>query len=389
MQILEDPTLLFRKRKGTTNKGSDYENLIIAELILSFINDDKVKDFKVWSNDDNFGLFDDIVIEIEFVNGKIDKYAMQVKYSNDARILTKNSLTEQKGNFSIEKYHADFKKSKISDYKILLYTNRKFDISEGLEIDRNIKTSNFNLIIQQVENSTLNSGRCFKLASEPPDAFFDNFFLLTNQTDVDGIRKNIEDYFHQKFNCHDYSFKKFIDFVTEWSNLEGKMVKLCKRLVQTKITLILLSELYHPLIINGSNITPHMNLLRNIIMNCHTISFVKCTENVLVTLWSDLESESAKPLLTKLSRLYHISIDNNISILLWLMGNCPLIVTQNPVLVKAINLCPDLNFVILDDSEGTKVSNLDARLLADVVTTFRCSLQGKCDISLENVFRRG
>ncbi|KAJ3666965.1 hypothetical protein Zmor_002381 [Zophobas morio] len=102
----------FQKRIGTTDRGKDYEHTYIAILILKLLNDDKVQNWKVSSNDSKFGAFDDVVVEIKLQHEtQTQLYAVQLKHSEN-QIVKSRDLVSPKENFSIPKYHDDFHDNK-------------------------------------------------------------------------------------------------------------------------------------------------------------------------------------------------------------------------------------------------------------------------------------
>ena len=70
----------FRKRPGTTDKGKQCEDMLTANVVQQPVTDAKSKDFYISSNNENFGDFNNLVIENE-TNRAIETKALQLKHS--------------------------------------------------------------------------------------------------------------------------------------------------------------------------------------------------------------------------------------------------------------------------------------------------------------------
>ena len=93
------------------------------------LSDSNIKDFHISSNDKNFGAFNEVVIEIETDSGTKTK-ALQLKHSNEKRLLSIKQLASKTGNFSITKYFKSAEEMQGEVQKFILFTTNTFTTSK-------------------------------------------------------------------------------------------------------------------------------------------------------------------------------------------------------------------------------------------------------------------
>ncbi|KAJ3660298.1 hypothetical protein Zmor_004753 [Zophobas morio] len=87
----------FKQRPGVPNRGKEYEDMVLASVVLKLINDPAVKNVHVSSNEDKFGAFDDIVIKTQsYKENETRIKAVQLKHT-DTKILTISEWSIQNG----------------------------------------------------------------------------------------------------------------------------------------------------------------------------------------------------------------------------------------------------------------------------------------------------
>ncbi|XP_063923206.1 uncharacterized protein LOC135137470 isoform X2 [Zophobas morio] len=402
----------FHKRSGTTDRGKEYEDYVTASLALNLIQNEDVENFQIASNDDNFGKFDDVIIETKLMNQDVMKYAVQLKHSEKKSTLIPKRLTDSKGDFSIKKYLDSFreKEQNFGDYKLILWTNLKLDwsCSELLIID----SLNLQLDIEKYEKDDMKlifdypeETNCYKFkivdngsfpANDELDSyrsFFDKFFLFTNQDNVERAKKKTVERFCQKFNCKDTYAKKFLEYITEWSKGTGTKEKLNKSTMQTFTALNLLESHIRPYVKDSSN--DKTKLLQEAINSFDITVFDDCFVDEVVKLWGDLEEDDAtKKEVLKTRKKFQLKNDETArSVTFWLGDQCPLIMVQNEFAAEAIKLCPGKKFIVLEKTPFLLPGFAIFRHLSDLkrneklTTNLKCCLQSR-EHSLEHLIQQ-
>jgi ankyrin repeat protein len=378
--------------------------LYLSHLILKLLTDSTVKDFHLSSNDENFGIFDDVVVEIEYINGEKQIYAVQLKHVNKGKTLTKNGLAEKRGNFSISKYFEEWTKLRPSPVAIrfILFTNLKFDVPDG----ERIKLANHNFEVSTIESrqelmlGSHEHGRCYQFTS--PDKykeFFGQFYLYSNQSNVDKLKNDTKTKLLQMFNCEEEGFDKYLQFVTEWSLIEGKKDKLSKCLISRAIAVRLLGPYMRSWSFSGDQVGDNLNVLRKAMSQFQVTLFGKAVEEKVRTIWKDAKSKLEINYCNRIGRRYQMLSkhaqavddlnDEESTRLLWLMGLCPLPLVVNETVEKVIDACQDDKFVVIgalsEERENVfrKLSDLDERTRINISKRFQCSLQGRDTVTLD------
>ncbi|XP_063923281.1 uncharacterized protein LOC135137527 [Zophobas morio] len=408
----------FYKRPGTTDKGKDYEDLMVTRLVLQLLTDHRNAHFKISSNDENFGAFDDVVLEIKNINTHTEeKYALQLKHASRDKPFSTDALTKDSGNYSIKKYFKSFQqvKKSVVGFKLILITNLKLNVADGTFIEI-VDGESFQVKIVKDKvipllNTSSEIQHCYKFriaedtrpskTVEQYQHFFDNFYFYTHQSNVDQLKENTSTLMKEAFFCSDSSVETFLQFITEWSIREGTKEKLDNETMQNIVALQVLSPQLLPL--TFGNVNDNMRLFRDAISLFDVALFdFSCFQEVQ-KLWGDLKNELKDTKeLNQLRKRYQITKNNiqdvnklndeDCSKFLWLMNKCPLIIPKNDSSQKIVDLCKDKRFVLLgSDAVGLgkfsvfwKLSDLDEHLMLfqKIVTNFRCSIQDSREITL-------
>ncbi|XP_063925909.1 uncharacterized protein LOC135139554 [Zophobas morio] len=415
-----DSSEIFKKRAGTTDRGKEYENIAIANIVLQMVSDEKIDNFHISSNDNNFGAFDDVVIKIESHQNVVVK-AMQLKHS-DRKTLSSEHLKSAKGEFSLGKYFDSFQQLKNVEQEFIIFTNRSFGVKEDAKFqlqgqkfyvrpvrvcsspDHFAISKNVNYIYKfEIVEDAWTTEHISEI--QEYQTFFSKLFLYTNQESFDTLRQSTIEKFRTTYSLKDKDFDQFYKIISEWNMREGYKEKLNKRWMKRAIALQILSPHIEPLCFGVVN--DKMKILRDAI-SMFTITLVEenSSENAKI-LWGDVAKQNID--IAEINRIrinYQLSVDdinaNDVeklnsklfSQLLWLMDKCPLIIREFKNFEKAVKLCEDLKFVVLGDgmkeqwmthySLFQNLSNLSLKeqFYQKVMETFTVSIQGKEEFSL-------
>ncbi|KAJ3616282.1 hypothetical protein Zmor_011950, partial [Zophobas morio] len=421
-EAVYETTKTFLKRSGTTDLGKDFENILIANVILSLLSNPTITDFYISSNDDYYGAFDDVVIELH-TGSKIETKAIQLKHSGRGNLYIQNLKTKnEKANFSIQKYFQSFQKIHSRAQEFLLFTNLKFVASEtkfqldgedfdikplrltipegGLKFSEGV---DYYYKFEVVEGEWTRQN---PMKFEAYKAFFGKFCLHTDQKNLDALKQSTLNEFVQAFSSNEDTFQKYVRVITEWNIQKGKKDKLNKGWMERAITLLLVGPQIEPLYFGLVN--DKMKILRQAISYFDITLVEENGSKVVKELWGDFDTTNLH-VVNKLRKKYcfpceYIQDVKNLdglilAQLLWLMDQSPLILRENSSVHKAIQLCRHHKFVLVVGSGETKewmkgrsvfqnLSNLTTNVILyeKIMHTFTVSLQGKKDLSLEAAF---
>ncbi|XP_063924810.1 uncharacterized protein LOC135138742 isoform X4 [Zophobas morio] len=418
---------IFEKRAGTTDKGKKYEDLVTANVALQMVSDSKIRDFYIFSNDKNFGDFDDVVIEIETASG-IKTKALQLKHSNEKKQLYIKQLAGKKGDFSLIKYFKSAQEIQGEVQELILFTTNTFKTSEETKfklegeefyvkvIKKTASGDDFE-VLRISEN--INYYHTFQIVedewtkqnyekTQQYQTFFECFRLYTSQERFEALTKSTMNKFTDMFCSYEETFMKYVYVISEWSMRDGKKEKLSKKMMQRVIALRLLSSQIEPFVFGSA--TDEMKILREAICLFDITLLEKKGSNAVKNLWGDLNQNIDLKELNKVRSLYSLSSNyissvenmdaNLLTQLLWLMEKCPLIVKKHVNMEKAINLCPDAKFIILGEGKYEEwmkkhsvfqnLFNLkpEVELYEKVLRKFTISIQGKKPRNLVTAFEK-
>ncbi|XP_008191884.3 uncharacterized protein LOC100142051 [Tribolium castaneum] len=400
---------IFCKRKGSTDKGKLYEDLVTADLILKLLTEQNVNNFKLSSNNEEFGAFDDVVLKLD--TGEI--YALQLKHSdNNDKAVCEIDLTGGKNfkpRFDLKKYYESYKNIKVP-CKVILFTNRTCDISDQefpLNQNTTIKclkcSTNPISLLNHSENGTWHTFEVVRTSPKQRDdyqAFFNNFYLFCGQANVEELRAKIIARFQETISCSKSLCDQFLQFVSSWSFREGEKEMLDKTTMQRVLVLFLLERS-----IQGFDFKPvnqERKLLQEVISLFHVTLIGEDSCEKVKQIWGDFgdEFENNGAEVAKIRAKYQIKSFDELDSsdkakILWLMGKCPLVIAaDNGTMSKVLQLCPNEKFVLLTSHENVitlegsffrNLSDLDlsSDICQKILRTFCCSIQGKDKRSLK------
>ena len=409
---------MYKKRAGTTDYGSEYEKLTIANLVLRLVSDANLKNFSVSSGDEKFDRFDDVVVETETLDDITTTFALQLVHS-ERNVLSLKHLQVPKGNFSLKEFFRSFQRTQTLANKFILYTNRKMNIEDNTEFC--LDGEDFFIKISRIspEVSILGeSGCCFKFSVvDETDTisdkiweykrFFERFYLYASQNNAKQLQVNTANTFQKTFSADETEYSNYLKTIAEWNLLTGRKHKLTKKWAQRVIALQILSSRMHPLCFDHTDEDLHEKekklIMREAISSFDITVFDRQSYHRLKMLWNEYQSRLIDEReAQELIRMYQLCSGGTIndlnskgwSELLWLMGKCPLIVTLDETVHKALELCKSEKFVLFHEhSENFLESRSIFRNLGDLKTvstsifdyfTFRftCFLQGKREVGL-------
>lgn len=419
---------VFLKRSGTTNEGKDYENSIIAHIIIKLLLDDRLTDFKISSNDSRLGDFDDAVIE-KFFHGKPpEKIAFQLKHSTHSKKLNSDQLTREKGDYSLIKYCKSYQKLIEGgfNFKLVLLTNNTFKLQNNdilnlrcVDLDINIKVVEVeygaDLIVQKW-------GQCFKFEILFNDSslnvttyrnFFSQFFLLSNQPHYTVVEASTLKLYQTNFSILYENFQNFKNYINEWSKLL-KSYFLTKKTMEKLIILHIVSPFVRPL--SNTHFCSYDDDYKVVDQIFKLFDIVSTTpetyDKILVILknrWETLKSD--QKLVKKTLKKYQLlpkSMQNLDTLdeitkakIQWLTGFQSLLINWNGAFYQILKLSSFKSVIIFDDILNLQndlyfaglqvISNLaafnerDSQLFEEILT-FECTFQGK-EISLKDLIR--
>ncbi|XP_063904021.1 uncharacterized protein LOC135123365 [Zophobas morio] len=417
----------FRKKCGTTDRGREYEDVVLASVILELVKDVAIKNFHVSSNEEGFGAFDDIVIKTELDNGN-EIRAVQLKHTENKTLSTKN-LMAKTGDFSILKYFKSFQEIKKEVDEFILFTNRPFKCDNSTSFQ--LEEEEFSIIPVSVkaasELAEIDCAYQFKIIEEDWNAemllkireyqkFFSKFYLYTDQKKVESLKNSIAEKFKTTYHVDEEIFEKFLKRITDWNIQEGNKEKLNKKWMERVIALLLLSSHIEPLSsgsVNVNSVNDKMKIFREVISFFDITLLEKESYEKLKPVWDDIRKEKNFDFkeLNKVRQRYLPAvsyIDNNTNIdkidsrifiqLLWLTDKCPLIIRQHEHVQKAIQLCPGKKFILVGEGKDEKwmenyavfqnLSNLKDKsdLRERFMQNFTISIQGKGELNLATAF---
>ncbi|KAJ3656039.1 hypothetical protein Zmor_015142 [Zophobas morio] len=416
----------FQKRKGTTNNGTRFENLCMAHLILKLTLDDHVDNFYLSSNDKEFGDFDDVVVEIVFKD-RTETYAIQLKYVENKAPIGIAQLTGKK-KFGIEKYYDTFNNcSRLKqDVKMILFTNTSLNMGEEKEFK--FGQLPVKLVLSE-ENKILNTSRktpcCHTIknnqdSSSKYDAFFEKFYLYTDQADVKKLADDLRERLKTNFMCDESIVNHYVQFITELSMQKGTKLNLDKSWMTRFITLCVLSPHVRPLSFDSTrSVNEKETIFREVVSKFDFSIIDKRNYEKISQLWSETINELQD--LTEVGKIngkYLLFLKTlrvkedlyrddplKVNKLMWLLGKCPLVVQECPQVYETFKIgCK--NVILLKDAEKSvdekykttrgqnvfqQLSDLkqqvkeQTELYEKILTTFTYSIEGQKETPLRHL----
>jgi ankyrin repeat protein len=261
----------FASRQEAIDFGKDYEYLVAAYFALILSLNDKIAEFRISTNNKNFGDFDDAVIEIELVNGEEHVVVVQLKHV--ARPIAQVTLVTKNKRFGLKKYGQEFNTIKAShpkfdccgtpfkNFHFVLYTNSTLEKFE--EIDENWKKLEPVANDRRIESDILikkcyhslgrrlglyddNNDFIYKFKSEEQDSpdqqFFQQFVFYTQQKNAKEVESSIAKLILNNFpKCDPSAVTSYMNFFSYWCRGDFGHIKLTKQDVRLKLAELLLT----------------------------------------------------------------------------------------------------------------------------------------------------
>jgi ankyrin repeat protein len=331
----------YPKRRGTRNFGNEYEKLMCALLALEFSTSDIVEDFKMKTNSENCGNFDDVVLKVTFKEGQSQMFFLQLKHCESMKPITDKKLAAKSGDFSLLQYIESISKLEITEnVSYILYTNSPTSIENDSEIclqienwknedKKNEDEKNEKVVVRKLQNlnpkklllwskkeNTRNEKRKRKEKKKPetspkPQAqeketnvfqfnleqnsvkdkdlnnCLKNFYFFADQTDTRGAQSLITDMLREKCEITDATYSSsFIQFMGTWYS--GNFI-LTKYDVVAKLAELTLTPFMQT--ISAKKCTEKSKLLREAIMKFDMTIVRDTNEEVIVNIWDETASE--------------------------------------------------------------------------------------------------
>ncbi|XP_063903832.1 uncharacterized protein LOC135123265 [Zophobas morio] len=411
----------FKKRPGTTDKGKEYEDVVLAKVVLELVNDPAITNFHVASNQELFGAFDDIVIKTESDEEKKALIkAVQLKHAEKKTLSTEN-LRSRNGDFSLSRYFESFKKIKEQADEFILFTNRSFKCKDKAKFQLEEERFYVELVKAKPSSELSVQKDCvyqFQIAEDPSikendpkvqeyKEFFSKFYLYTGQERLEELKNTTAEKFATTYSSSDDTFDTFLRTISAWSIQDGKKEKLNKTWIKRLIALLLLSPHVEPLSFDSVN--DKMEIFREAISSFCITLFEEKSCQIVKQLWGDVGNEknidfkelnkARKRYLPTVKHIDNKNMDPKIvSQLLWLTDKCPLILRECENIEKVIQLCPNKKFILVGKNESeewmTKYSSfqnlsdltLKPDLCEKLIQNFSISIQGKEELDLLTAF---
>ncbi|XP_063903844.1 uncharacterized protein LOC135123268 [Zophobas morio] len=416
-------TETFKKRPGTSDRGKDYEDVVLANVVLRLLNDPGVKTFQISSNDNDFGTFDDLVIKLASdKENDIQVKAVQLKHA-ETKKLTVEDLRTVKGKLSIRKYFQSYKEIKKNIDELILFTNSPFNPPNNETFQLKGEGFYVKLIKKEVSSDiSENVGHVyqFEIVDDQSTAkdfqriqeyqeFFRKFFVYTDQENCDTLKKITANKFKTTYCSDDETFGKFLRTVAEWSAQDGNKEKIDKKWAQLVLALHLLSS--HTESLFFGPVDDKMKIFREAISFFDVTLIEDKSVETVKQLWGDVGKEKSINFeqLNKVRRRYlptlaHINANDIGTIdpkpftqLLWLTADCPLILREWEKMKNILQLCADKKFVLVGgtkDEEWMKKYSVFQNLsdlslkheILNIMQNFTISIQGKGELDLVTSF---
>jgi ankyrin repeat protein len=245
--------------QNTPGLGAEYEVVVPAYFALKLNNTKDVQNYSIESNVENFGKFDDVVINVSAKNSQQIKFAIQLKHKdNNYKKIYPGAFEKLDGNFSLNTYYEAFKtmSDENKQCQLILYTNAqsnfkktsiptKFTIIEdpcdGKDIAMLFNTSSGGGNVYRFEdnNTTLNGNEDNITTSDYED-FLSRLRIFVCQ-------KNEKDLKHDMIRILGESPAiKYIEFFRKWH--QGKFTN--KKIDKATVNVHLIDIFLSPFIIS-------------------------------------------------------------------------------------------------------------------------------------------
>jgi ankyrin repeat protein len=400
----------YKKRKGTSDLGKEYEWMMCALYAVQLSTSDRVVDFEMTTNRDIYADFDDIELKVTYDDGKLHTFLLQLKHSENRRNITDNILTAEKGDFSLSKYLDSFQKLQNKEkVSCVLLTNNTTSLRDG----STFFFDNHEIRVKQVATFSedfLNTGSVFQFRCEESshltkvDAFFEHFYLLVCQDNVAKCKLTLSQMLKELLRCEIYD--NYVHFMREWWS--GNFV-LTKQDVISKLAELALSPFAAA--ISGDKCNNKSELIVKTIMTFEMTLVEDFDEDIISKIWRsncNIHEVSLTALkyglvTKKIKDVNELSPTQKAKVL-WHLNKAPLVVKMNDLnkiritsVTKLLEKCKKRKKLLLvleiDNTSKEEFPNWkifknlsdirDKKNFDDIIERFEISLQGRQSISLK------
>ncbi|XP_063923969.1 uncharacterized protein LOC135138056 isoform X2 [Zophobas morio] len=306
--------------------------MMCALYALKLTASDDVKDFEMTTNNKNFGAFNDIVIKVEFNDGRTCTFLFQLKHKEAAKPVRKTDLCAGKRDFDIEKHFKSLTEIVSEDTECILYTNSPVDfksktsveIGESFEVDK----CDFVEYKELFLNTACTEHNIFRVTKKSGDKHH-RFYFFAGQDNFEQTEQDVQQMLWHLVQCDIYV--SFAHFMKKWWS---KNYVLNKDDVISTLTQLSLSPYIKSLSDKKKN--PKTEYLAEAIMNFSTTIVEKTDEDIVEHIWS-IEDISHNEI-TKVKEKFAVETIHR-SKVLWYLNKVPLIVKiddTNKTVIKAV-----------------------------------------------------
>jgi ankyrin repeat protein len=410
-----------------------------ALFALKFSTSDIVADFKMKSNSDDCGDFDDVALKVTFVDRQSQIFLLQLKHSENMKNVNDEMFAAENGDFSLQKYMRSISKfENTENVSFILYTNKSTSIGSKSTIaiknedktdDKVVVTelqdldSEKLLLWSKNENPNKKNRKKNRLklqnqekgtnvfqfelnqssgSVESLDDYLKRFYFFAHQTDVTGAQSLIKAMLKKEYGINDATCSSsLLQFMETWwsSNFILTKYDVIAKLVELTLTPFIQT-------ISDSKCNEKSKLLKEAIMK-FDMTFVRDTnDEVVANIWNETASDDEISLASlkyglRPKKIKDLSPKDR-SKVLWHLNKVPLIVKaeechqkQVKHAIKMLEKIKKRKVVLL--ANATKEEFPEWRIFqdlsdiqnegvyTDIVKHFAMSLQGRQPIFLDQL----
>jgi hypothetical protein len=297
-----------------------------ALFALKFSTSDIVADFEMKTNSDDCGDFDDVALNVTFVDGQSQMFLLQLKHSENMKKVTEKKFATESGDFSLPKYIKSIRKfENTENVSFILYTNLSTSIKSNSKIllqIENVKSEHTKnrdkkiedekkeeivvrelqdldpqklLLMNRIEIRSKKEGtKVFQFelnqsseSVEGLDDYLKRFYFFALQTNTTGAQSLINAMLREKCGIIDATYSSgFIQFMETWWS--GNFI-LSKYDVVAKLAELTLTPFIQTL--SDRNCNEKSQLLREAIMKFDMTVVRDTNGEVIANIWNDTASD--------------------------------------------------------------------------------------------------
>jgi ankyrin repeat protein len=294
-----------------------------ALFALKFSTSDIVADFKMKTNGDDCGDFDDVALKVTFVDGQSQIFLLQLKHPENMKNVTDKMFAAENGDFSLQKYIRSISKfDNTENVSFILYTNKSTSIeSQSTIYVKNEDKTNDKVVVTELQHldseklllwsknenpkenrkkNNLNPQNQEKGTNvfqfelnqssgsvENLDDYLKRFYFFAHQTDVTGAQSLINAMLKKEYGVNDATCSSsLLQFMETWwsSNFILTKYDVIAKLAELTLTPFIQT-------ISDSKCNEKSKLLKEAIMK-FDMTFVRDTnDEVVANIWNETVSD--------------------------------------------------------------------------------------------------